>query len=136
MSSLTSIQKTFLSAPHHAVVGASKDQSKFGTKVRIPTIVREGCATDQRRLCIGFEVVPGEEQGCDSRPPGTPLAVSRGHTSLLSYEQKEDELEGVKTVRTIGDLSAPSETSISVITPPKVRHAACTTWSAESLKLH
>ena len=35
--------------------------------------------------------------------------------------QKEDELEGLKTVRTIGDLPSPSETSISIITPPKVR---------------
>jgi hypothetical protein len=28
------IQKLFLSSPRYAVVGASKDQSKYGTKVR------------------------------------------------------------------------------------------------------
>lgn len=33
MSSLVATQKTFLSQPHFAVVGASKDQSKYGTKV-------------------------------------------------------------------------------------------------------
>ncbi|CDO69166.1 hypothetical protein BN946_scf185042.g68 [Trametes cinnabarina] len=34
--------------------------------------------------------------------------------------QKEDELEGLKTVRTIADLPAPAETSVHIITPPKV----------------
>ncbi|KAI0745311.1 NAD-P-binding protein [Earliella scabrosa] len=82
MSSLTSIQKTFLSAPHYAVVGASKDQSKFGTKV---------LKWYQAR-----------------------------NKDVTPVHPKEDELEGLKTVRTIGDLSAPSETSISVITPPKI----------------
>ena len=31
---VTQIQKLFLSSPRYAVVGASKDQSKYGTKVR------------------------------------------------------------------------------------------------------
>jgi hypothetical protein len=31
---VTAIQKTFLSAPYFAVVGASKDKSKYGTRVR------------------------------------------------------------------------------------------------------
>jgi hypothetical protein len=31
---VASIQKVFLSSPRYAVVGASKDQSKYGTKVR------------------------------------------------------------------------------------------------------
>ena len=30
---MSSVQATFLSAPKYAVVGASKDQTKFGTKV-------------------------------------------------------------------------------------------------------
>jgi hypothetical protein len=32
---IAEIQKLFLSSPRYAVVGASKDQSKFGTKVRV-----------------------------------------------------------------------------------------------------
>ncbi|KAI0358631.1 NAD-P-binding protein [Trametes cingulata] len=82
MSSLIEIQKKFLSAPRYAVVGASKDQSKYGTKV---------LKWYQRR---SKDVTP--------------------------VHPKEDELEGLKTVRTIGDLPAPKETSISIITPPKV----------------
>ena len=33
MSSITPTEKAFLAAPHFAVVGASKDTSKFGTRV-------------------------------------------------------------------------------------------------------
>ncbi|RDX54937.1 NAD-P-binding protein [Lentinus brumalis] len=82
MSSLTDIQKKFLSAPHYAVVGASKDQAKYGTKV---------LKWYQAR-----------------------------NKDVTPVHPKEDELEGLKTVRSIADLSAPTETSISVITPPKV----------------
>ncbi|KAI1795519.1 NAD(P)-binding protein [Ganoderma leucocontextum] len=82
MSSLTEIQKTFLSAPKYAVIGASKDQTKFGTKVLRWYQVREK------------DVTP--------------------------VHPKEDELEGLKTIRSIGDLPSPSETSISIITPPKI----------------
>lgn len=35
---LAEIQKYFLSSPRFAVVGASKDQSKYGTKVRVQTL--------------------------------------------------------------------------------------------------
>ncbi|TBU48132.1 NAD(P)-binding protein [Dichomitus squalens] len=82
MSSLAEVQKTFLSSPKYAVVGASKDQTKFGTKVLKWYQTREQ------------DVTP--------------------------VHPKEDELEGVKTVRSIGDLPSPSETSISIITPPKI----------------
>ncbi|KAI0779669.1 NAD-P-binding protein [Fomes fomentarius] len=82
MSSLVTTQKTFLSQPHFAVVGASKDQSKYGTKVLKWYQARSK------------DVTP--------------------------VHPKEDELEGVKTVRTIGDLSAPFDTAVSIITPPKV----------------
>ena len=33
MSSITPTEKAFMAAPHFAVVGASKDTSKFGTRV-------------------------------------------------------------------------------------------------------
>ncbi|PIL36041.1 hypothetical protein GSI_01701 [Ganoderma sinense ZZ0214-1] len=82
MSSLTKTQKTFLSAPKYAVIGASKDQSKFGTKVLKWYQVRQK------------DVTP--------------------------VHPKEDELEGLKTVRSIADLPSPSETSISIITPAKI----------------
>jgi predicted CoA-binding protein len=36
--------------------------------------------------------------------------------------QKEEELEGIKTLNAISQLSSPTETSISVITPPKVSY--------------
>ncbi|KAI8993953.1 NAD-P-binding protein, partial [Trametes punicea] len=68
--------------PHYAVVGASKDQSKFGTKV---------LKWYQAR-----------------------------NKDVTPVHPKEDELESLKTVRTIADLPAPTETSVHIITPPKV----------------
>lgn len=35
--------------------------------------------------------------------------------------QKEDELEGLSTLQTLSDLPSPQATSVSIITPPKVR---------------
>ncbi|KAJ8502428.1 hypothetical protein ONZ45_g8247 [Pleurotus djamor] len=76
------IQQTFLASPYYAVVGASKDKSKFGTKVLNWYKERT------------FQVTP--------------------------VHPKEAELEGLQTKTSITDLPAPSETSVSVITPPKV----------------
>ncbi|KAF8637299.1 hypothetical protein AX16_010829 [Volvariella volvacea WC 439] len=76
------IQKAFLSSPHFAVIGASKDQSKYGTKV---------LKWYQNRS----------------------LSVTPVHP-------KEPELEGLKTLSSISQLGNPRETSISIITPPKV----------------
>jgi len=82
MSGAVEIKKTFLSSPKFAVVGASKDQTKFGTKV---------------------------------------LKWYRNRNKdVTPIHPKEDELEGVSTIRSIADLSSPTETSISIITPPKV----------------
>jgi hypothetical protein len=44
------IQKLFLSSPRYAVVGASKDQSKYGTKVRgmiylCPPLAKTACSS-------------------------------------------------------------------------------------------
>ncbi|TFK74292.1 NAD-P-binding protein [Pluteus cervinus] len=79
---VNAIQKTFLKSPHFAVVGASKDQSKFGTKILKWYQVRS------------FDV--------------TPIHI------------KEPELEGLKTLQSIAELPHPRETSVSIITPPKV----------------
>ncbi|KJA20036.1 hypothetical protein HYPSUDRAFT_835878 [Hypholoma sublateritium FD-334 SS-4] len=82
MSSITPTEKAFLAAPHFAVVGASKDASKFGTRV---------LKWYQART---YDVVP--------------------------VHPKEKELEGLATISSIAELKAPSETSVHIITPPKV----------------
>ncbi|KAI6001067.1 hypothetical protein F5J12DRAFT_906585 [Pisolithus orientalis] len=76
-------QKRFLSFPKFAVVGASTDQSKWGTKILRWYVIRNR--------------------------PVTPV------------HPKVDELEGIKTVRSIVDLPSPTETALSIITPPKLR---------------
>ncbi|KAI0798519.1 NAD-P-binding protein [Irpex lacteus] len=82
MATQADVKKKFLSAPKYAVVGASKDQTKFGTKVLKWYQVRDK------------DVTP--------------------------IHPKEDELEGLKTLRSLADLPSPSETSVSVITPGKI----------------
>jgi len=81
-TTFSTIQKTFLRSPFFAVVGASKDQNKFGTKVLNWYKARS------------FNVTP--------------------------IHLKEKELEGLETLRSITELPSPTETSISIITPPKV----------------
>ncbi|KAL0956898.1 hypothetical protein HGRIS_003004 [Hohenbuehelia grisea] len=76
------IQQSFLASPYFAVVGASKDQAKFGTKVLKWYKVRS------------FQVTP--------------------------VHPRETDLEGIRTIKTIADLASPAETSISIITPPKI----------------
>ncbi|KAH9956957.1 NAD(P)-binding protein [Lactifluus volemus] len=79
---VTEIQKFFLSSPRYAVVGASRDQSKYGNKVLQWYLKRN-------------------------------LLVTPVHP-------KENEIEGVATVPNLADLPAPTETSVSIITNPKV----------------
>jgi len=81
-SKLSAIQKAFLGSPTFAVVGASKDQNKYGTKVLNWYKARS------------LNVIP--------------------------VHPKEKELEGLETLRSIAELPSPQETSISIITPPKV----------------
>lgn len=59
-------KKAFLAAPHYAVVGASKDETKFGTKVRVRL-----CAIPRASLTrpAGAEVVHGTRQGGHARAP-------------------------------------------------------------------
>jgi len=82
MATSSAIQKTFLQSRFFAVVGASKDQNKYGTKVLNWYKARS------------FNVTP--------------------------IHLKEKELEGLETLRSIAELPSPTETSISIITPPKV----------------
>ncbi|KAG8701704.1 hypothetical protein FRC08_003940 [Ceratobasidium sp. 394] len=77
-----SAQTTFFSSHKFAVVGASKDQSKYGTKVLKWYLARE--------------------------IPVTPV------------HPKESELEGVNAVKSLKELESPKETSVSIITNPKV----------------
>ncbi|KAJ7091983.1 NAD-P-binding protein [Mycena belliarum] len=82
MSSPAEIQKLFLSSPHYAVVGASKDQTKFGTKILNWYKARS--------------------------------------MSVQPVHPKETHLEGLATVTSVADLPEPTQTSISVVTPPTV----------------
>ncbi|KIK41263.1 hypothetical protein CY34DRAFT_85730 [Suillus luteus UH-Slu-Lm8-n1] len=82
MTSSIQKQKLFLSFPHFAVVGASTDKSKFGTKVLEWYIQRDKSVTPVR--------------------------------------PSNDELGGIKTIRSLADLANPTETSVSIITPAKI----------------
>ncbi|KIY44571.1 NAD(P)-binding protein [Fistulina hepatica ATCC 64428] len=77
-----SIKRTFLSSPQFAVVGASKDQGKYGTKVLKWYKQRD------------YQVTP--------------------------IHPKEAELEDIPALQSIAELPAPSKTSISIITNPKI----------------
>ncbi|KAJ7782385.1 NAD-P-binding protein [Mycena maculata] len=77
-----SLQKLFLSSPYFAVVGASKDQTKFGTKILNWYKARS--------------------------------------MNVQPIHPKEAELEGLQTIPSVAELAAPTETSLSIITPPKV----------------
>ncbi|KAF8893513.1 NAD(P)-binding protein [Infundibulicybe gibba] len=81
------IKKTFVGTPFFAVIGASKDKTKFGTKV---------LQWYQER---SFNVTPVHP--------------------VQQIQQKEAELEGLKTLGSLSQLPSPKETAISVITPPK-----------------
>ncbi|KAF9482224.1 NAD(P)-binding protein [Pholiota conissans] len=91
MSTVTATQKTFLASPHFAVVGASKDASKYGTRV---------LKWYQER---SFDVIPVHPV----RNPVTDVS-------------KEKEIEGLATISSIADLEDPKTTSVHIITPPKV----------------
>ncbi|EGO00388.1 hypothetical protein SERLA73DRAFT_136245 [Serpula lacrymans var. lacrymans S7.3] len=82
MASSIDKQKHFLASPKFAVVGASTDQSKFGTKVLQWYIQR--------------------------------------NRDVTPVHPTSNELEGIKTIRSLADLPSPTETSISIITPAKI----------------
>ncbi|KIJ40958.1 hypothetical protein M422DRAFT_60540 [Sphaerobolus stellatus SS14] len=82
MATTEQIKKTFFSSPEFAVVGASKDQTKYGTKV---------------------------------------LKWYQNHDKQVTpIHPKEDNLEGIATLRKLSDLPSPSTTSVSIITPGPV----------------
>ena len=65
---LAQTKATFMSSPRFAVLGASKDQTKVGTKVRLSRI--STICISKRNIAVDFEVVPDQEQGRYSRSPG------------------------------------------------------------------
>ncbi|KAF9267901.1 NAD(P)-binding protein [Marasmius fiardii PR-910] len=75
----TLAKQNFFKQKNFAVVGASKDQKKYGTKVL------------QWYKARDLDVTP--------------------------IHPVQAELEGIKTLKNVGELSAPTETSISIITP-------------------
>jgi len=120
------IQKAFLASPFFAVVGASKDQSKYGTKVRLGN----ACLTNRLHPSLlssgGPELVQSALVQCDTRTPCNFDIYSPFDQRLTGRPlmiQKEKELEGISTITSISELPSSTETSISIITPPKVNIA-------------
>ncbi|KAG7089445.1 hypothetical protein E1B28_011130 [Marasmius oreades] len=79
---MAQVRQDFFKQKSFAVVGASKDQAKYGTKVL------------QWYKTRNLDVTP--------------------------IHPVQTELEGIKAIKSVEELSAPSETSISIITPPPV----------------
>ncbi|KAK1231698.1 hypothetical protein PQX77_005184 [Marasmius sp. AFHP31] len=75
-------RENFFKQKQFAVVGASKDQSKYGTRVLKWYQARD------------IQVTP--------------------------VHPVQTELEGLQTVKNVGELAAPTETSVSIITPAPV----------------
>ncbi|KAJ7933835.1 NAD-P-binding protein [Mycena leptocephala] len=82
MANVAAVQRLFLSSPYYAVVGASTDQTKFGTKILNWYKARS--------------------------------------MNVQPIHHKETHLEGLETIPSVAELPFPTETSISIITPPKV----------------
>ncbi|KAG8875030.1 hypothetical protein FRB97_005478 [Tulasnella sp. 331] len=89
------IQKGFLSSPEFAILGASKDETKIGSKL-------------------------------------LQWYISHGKT-ITPAHPKEDVLGGIPTVRKLSDLASPQETSLSIVTPPKITLSAI--QEAEKLRI-
>ncbi|KAF5355343.1 hypothetical protein D9758_006075 [Tetrapyrgos nigripes] len=94
------VKQAFFKSSTFAVVGASKDQTKFGTKVLK--------WYQERKL----DVTP-------VHPVSTPSIYSQVQPTIPLLK-KESELEGIAAIKSIEELPSPSTTSISVITPARV----------------
>ena len=73
----------------------------------------------------GSQLVQSSQLQCD--PNTSCKGVYQGRERVITYiclVQKEEELEGLETLRSIAELPSPTETSISIITPPKVNSAS------------
>ncbi|KAJ8077993.1 hypothetical protein PM082_000194 [Marasmius tenuissimus] len=92
------LQKAFLSNSYFAVAGASKVQSKFGTKVRA-----SGSLTEY--LSLVLQVLK--------------WYLNR-ELKVQPVHPKEPQLEGIETIRSVETLPSPTSTSLSIITPPSV----------------
>lgn len=76
------VQDLFFSSPAFAVVGASKDRTKYGNRLLKWYQVRE--------------------------------------KNVTPVHPKETDIEGLTPVKALADLSEPTKTSVSVVTPPKI----------------
>ncbi|KAG6861166.1 hypothetical protein C0995_003176 [Termitomyces sp. Mi166 len=95
------VGKAFLKNSTFAVVGTSKDQTKVGNRIL------------RWYQAKGLDVIPVH--------PVCLFTVSYSGASLThGVIQKELELEGLKTITDISELSSPSTTALSIITPPKI----------------
>ncbi|KAF5351918.1 hypothetical protein D9756_007648 [Leucocoprinus leucothites] len=100
MTTAQEIKKKFLSSPNFAVVGASKDQSKFGTKV--------SASLPPLHLPLTHNCVQILKW------------YQARNLDITPVHPKETELEGVATVSNLAGLPSPASTSVSIVTPPKV----------------
>jgi predicted CoA-binding protein len=131
--------KTFFKAEHYGVVGASKDPAKFGNKVSTslghPIL---GSLLGRLTMPIHFATVFSLQvlKWYTSRGmlslSGKPLVRDHFESCELidhacatgldvtPVHPKESEIESLRTVKDIGELQAPSNTSLSFITPPAI----------------
>jgi hypothetical protein len=106
-----------LSSPNFAVVGASKDQTKFGTKVDFCQYTTT--SDSQPRSSADSSVVSSKKLQSNSCSSCELIYCDRGLPPPTWSIQKETELEGLATVTSLKELASPSTTSVSVVTPAK-----------------
>lgn len=116
-------QKFFLTHKKYAVVGASTDQSKWGTKVILATLVDAPSLNEPLFQILQWYIARDRDV--------TPVhlvcqMLNNGLGSLLiPFSQRNSELEGRQTVKSIDELSSPTETALSIVTPGKVCGIRC-----------
>ena len=77
------------------------------------------------RDIIGSQLVQSSQLRCDSNTSCKGVDQEKERSNYLWLVlQREKELEGLETLRSIAELPSPTETSLSIITPPKVNSAS------------
>ena len=94
----------FFRSASYGVVGASTDRSKFGNTVPFLTS-KLASNKDFLCLCLALQVL---RWYMDRTLPVQPI------------NPKASEIEGLKAIKSLRELSSPTSTSVSVITPPSV----------------
>jgi predicted CoA-binding protein len=102
-------KKLFLSAAHFAVVGASRNDTKNGSKVGDP-LERIPAKSDNGMQALGWLVKQKKE--------------------VIPINLNAPEIQGIKCKKSLSELADPTHTSVVIVVPPKVgiisKHFACT----------